>query len=284
MILSTILYLVLAPIVGGLIAGFDRKITARMQSRVGPPVLQPFYDFFKLLQKEDLYVRKSQQVLVKYYALFMIFTGAIFFAGADLLLVIFAFTLATMFLVFAAYKTGSPYSEIGAQREMLQAMAYEPMIILMAIAFYKITGSFNVSDILSYSQNASIITYLPGVFFGFIYVLTIKLRKSPFDLSTSHHAHQELVKGITVEFSGPTLAWIEIAHWYETVLLMGMIYLFFASNVLVAIAAIIICYLLEIFIDNTFARVKWQKMVVSSWIITIIFGLGNLIILDLLKY
>ena len=47
-IISGIAYLILAPVIGGLLAGLDRKISARMQRRVGPPVLQPFYDFFKL--------------------------------------------------------------------------------------------------------------------------------------------------------------------------------------------------------------------------------------------
>ena len=50
-IISGIAYLILAPVIGGLLAGLDRKISARMQRRVGPPVLQPFYDFFKLWDK-----------------------------------------------------------------------------------------------------------------------------------------------------------------------------------------------------------------------------------------
>jgi len=71
---------------------------------------------------------------------------------------------------------------------------------------------------------------LPGIFISILFVLTIKLRKSPFDLSTSHHAHQELVKGLTTEFSGSSLAMIEVAHWYENIMLLGFVYLFFASS------------------------------------------------------
>ena len=52
-VISIIAYLILAPIVGGLLAGLDRKFSAKMQRRVGPPVLQPFYDVFKLFEKED---------------------------------------------------------------------------------------------------------------------------------------------------------------------------------------------------------------------------------------
>ena len=94
-------------------------------------------------------------------------------------------------------------------------------------------------------------------------MLTIKLRKSPFDLSTSHHAHQEIVKGVTTDFAGPNLGKIEIAHWYEYVFLLGVIWLFFAWNPLIAVAAILVAYFLEILIDNTISRVKWQLMLRS---------------------
>jgi formate hydrogenlyase subunit 4 len=65
---------------------------------------------------------------------------------------------------------------------------------------------------------------------GYLYILTIKFRKSPFDLSMTHHAHQEIVKGLSTEFSGKALAAIEVAHWYENVLLLGIIYLFFSFH------------------------------------------------------
>ena len=72
-----------------------------------------------------------------------------------------------------------------------------------------------------------VITTIWLVFLGFVFILTIKLRKSPFDLSYSHHAHQELVKGITTEMSGPTLAKVEIMHWCENVLFLGWVGMFF---------------------------------------------------------
>ena len=134
----------------------------------------------------------------------VIFTGALFFAGADLLLVIFALTLAAIFFVLGAYKASSPYSFIGAERELIQIMAYEPMVLLTAVGMYIATKSFAVDDIASHPT--LLVLVLPGVFLGFLYTLEIKFRKSPFDLSCSHHAHQELVRGITTEFSGRTLA------------------------------------------------------------------------------
>lgn len=273
-IVWAIVFVLVAPFLGGLIAGIDRKITAHMQGRVGPSILQPFWDVGKLFEKENAVVNETQHFYAICYVVFMAFTGALFFAGGNILLVIFALTLAGIFLVLGAYAANSPYSYVGAERELLQIMAYEPMVILAAVGLFVATGSFNVSDIAA--STAPVILLIPGIFLGLLYVLTIKLRKSPFDISTSHHAHQEIVKGVTTEFSGPTLGWIEITHWYETVFLLGLVYLFFAFNPLLGIAAVVVVYLIEIFIDNTNARVKWQLALKSSWLIAAVVGVANL--------
>ena len=276
-----IAYIVLAPLVGGLLNGLDRVISARMQGRVGPPLLQPFYDVLKLLNKESVTVNRLQNFYVYCFFVFMVLAGSVFMSGGDLLLVIFALTLANIFFIVGGYSTNSPYSHVGAQREILQMMAYEPMVLLTAIGFYAVTGSFAVSNILQASSPA-IIT-MPLLFVGFLYVLTIKLRKSPFDLSTSHHGHQEIVKGITTEYSGRGLAFIEITHWYETIFILGFVYLFFAWGAavspLVALLVTAAAYFLEIVIDNTFARVKWQLALKSSWIVALAAGFINLFII-----
>ena len=102
----------------------------------GPPLLQPFYDVIKLWHKENIVVRRSQNFYIFFFLLLVIFTGGLFYAGSDLLLVIFALTLAAIFFVLAAYKASSPYSFIGAERELIQMMAYEPMVLLTAIGMY----------------------------------------------------------------------------------------------------------------------------------------------------
>ncbi|MDA8124085.1 MAG: NADH-quinone oxidoreductase subunit H [Deltaproteobacteria bacterium] len=270
------LYVVLAPLLGGLLAGVDRRITARMQGRVGPPILQPFYDVVKLFCKENLLVRRSQTVYIGFFLAFMVFTGAIFFAGEDLLLVIFSMTLASTFFVLAGYKGSSPYSAIGAERELLQIMAYEPMVLFYVIGIYMASRTFYVEQIAT-TAHPMLILSLPGVFLGFLYVLTIKLRKSPFDLSTSHHGHQEVVKGITTEFTGPALGLIEITHWYENVLLLGLIALFFAPNLWLGALVSLLAYFLEIFIDNACARARWQMTVFSSWVVAAVLGFGNIL-------
>ncbi len=279
------LYVLLAPFFGGLLAGVDRRITARMQGRQGPPVLQPFYDVLKLFEKRRVSVNKLQNFFIVLFFVFLVFTGALFFAGGDLLLFIFAFTLAALFFILAAYAANSPYSSIGAERELLQMMAYEPMVLLTAVGFYMATGSFKVADIVV--GDAPAVLLIPALFVGFCYVLTFKFRKSPFDLSTSHHGHQEIVKGITTEFSGSSLALIEIAHWYEATFLIGFLALFFVwSNplsILLGLAAALLVYFLEILVDNTFARVKWQLAIQSAWIVASVLGFLNLLALTLMN-
>ena len=276
-----LVFLVLAPFVGGFLAGIDRKLSARLQGRYGPPLRQPFFDVLKLFHKERIVVNKFQNFNIVLLFVFTIFSGALFFAGADLLLTIFSLALAGTFFILAGFSVGSPYSHLGAEREVIQMVSYEPMVILMAVGMYQVTGSFKVADLVQYPK--PLILYLPGIFAGFLYILTIKFRKSPFDLSMSHHAHQEIVRGITTEFSGPALALIEITHWYENVLLLGMVYLFFGFNPWVALVVSLATFLFEIFIDMNYARFKWQLTFASSWLFTAVAGISNIIVLNFIK-
>ena len=283
-ILGIVLYAVLAPFAGGLLAGLDRKVGARFQGRQGPPVLQPFYDVAKLFNKQALIVNNVQDFLVGGYFVFVLFTGCVFFAGGDLLLIFFALTLAEVFMLMAACSANSPFSSMGAQRELLQMMTYEPMILLAAIGFYKASGSFFVADIVH--SHVSAIAYIPGIFFGFLYILTIKFRKSPFDISTSHHAHQEMVKGLTTELSGNILALVEIATWYEDIMLLGFVALFVinlqAWSIPIAVVVALLAYFLEVLIDNIYPRVKWTTMLSSTWLVTLVAGGINLLVLTMI--
>ena len=272
-------YLVLAPLVGGFLAGLDRRITARMQGRQGPPLMQPFYDVMKLWGKEHIVVRRSQNFYMVFFVVFAIFTGALFFCGSDMLLVIFALTVAGIFFVLAAYKASSPYSFIGAEREMIQMVAYEPAVLMAAVGLYMVTDSFKVDEIAAYDGIAAI--PLAGVLLGLLYAMEIKFRKSPFDLSSSHHAHQELVRGVTTEFSGKTLAMVEVAHWYENVMLLGWIYLFFAAIPWLGLLVVGLVYFFIILVDNSFARMKWQAAIKSAWAVALVAGMGNLLLLHL---
>ena len=283
-LILAIVYLLGAPFLGALLEGLDRKVAARMQGRKGPSLLQPLYDTHKLFCKQSVVVNSVQDFLVCGFLVFVAFTGALFFWGGDILLVFFALTLAGIFFIMSACSANAPYSSMGAQRELMQMMAYEPMVLLTAIGFYIATGSFSVRQIAQAPVSA--ICYLPGFFVGFLFILTIKFRKSPFDISTSHHAHQEMVRGITTELSGNILALVTLSHWYENVFLLGVVGLFIINSSWVSIpAAILVClaaFLFETLVDNVFPRVKWQEMLKWTWIVTLAAGGINLMIVMLI--
>ena len=285
MIVKALIYILLAPFIGGLLSGIDRIFSARMQGRQGPPLFQPFYDVFKLMSKQTTVVNSIQVLFVVGYLIMTIFTGCLFFAGGDMLLVFFALSMSEVLMVMAAFSTNGPYSIMGAQRELLQMMCYEPMTLLVAIGFYYAQGSFMVNDLIK-AQTPAIIQ-LPGFFIGFIFILIIKLRKSPFDLSTSHHMHQEMVKGLTTDLSGNNLAFVEIAEWYDTILMMGIVGMFFITanpiSRVWALLACIVVFFLETLIDNIFPRVKYITMLKVTWAVILVFAGTNLLILNVLK-
>ena len=285
-IIFAIAYVLLAPLVGGILEGVDRKISARMQRRVGPPVLQPFYDVRKLLNKQTISVMTAQTFLLMTYMVLMILTGTMFYFGTDILMCFFVMSTGATFLYFASVVTSSPYSSIGAQRELIQMMAYEPAVLLSCVGFYLAAGTFQVSEIAG-GDHLSYFLQLPGFFVAFVFILTIKMRKSPFDISTSHHAHQELIKGLTTEMGSKNLAIFQITEWYENVFLMGVVGLFFVNaniySVIVAIVAILLVYFLEVLIDNSSARMKWADMLKLSWVVTLFSAGVNLIILMVIR-
>ena len=284
-VIFVLAYLILAPFVGALLDGIDRIVSARMQRRKGPSQMQPFYDLGKLFSKEMIAVNNVQLLLNLSYLVILMIAGSMLFAGADLLMVLFILSTADMFLIMAASSDSSPFANMGASREMLQMMAYEPLTLLVAVGFYLTTGSFQVSDFLT--RDYSAVIWMPGLLFGFMFTTAIKFRKSPFDLSTSHHAHQEMVKGITTEMSGTTLAIMNIAEYYEMILLLGIFFLFFVNSTwwswIVAFVVCALIFFMETLWDNVSARVKWKTLLYSCWVVTLVAGGVNILILMLIK-
>jgi ech hydrogenase subunit B len=193
---------------------------------------------------------------------------------ADVLMIIFVYTISSIALIVGGMSTGSPYARIGSSREIMAILSYEPVLILYALAIYLLTGTFKLSAL----ENAStpMLVYTPLIFIAMLFVLNIKLKKSPFDYSTSHHAHQELVKGMLTEYSGPGLAGIEIGHFYEYVFLTGLIFVFWTVNPLIGLIISFAAFLLVIVIDNITARVYWQWMLKLSWTFLLAISIVNI--------
>lgn len=273
-VMAVIAALFLAPLIGGLVAGLDRKVTARLQGRYGPPILQPFYDVLKLFGKEKMIVNYWQIVCAYMYLVANVLTVVLLALQSDLLLIFFVLAVGGVFLVIGALAAESPYSQIGAQRELIQMLTYEPLLILVFVGIYLETGSFKISEIIATYHEPLLIT-LPLLFVVMGYALVIKLKKSPFDIATSHHAHQEIVKGVLTEYSGPYLGIIEISHWYETVFLLGLCALFWHTSFLWMAVLVVATYFGEVLVDNVCARLTWRWMLPHAWTGGLIMSFAN---------
>ena len=245
---------------------------------MGPKLLQPYYDVRKLLSKQQTSVNAIDEAYITCALIFAILAGGMFISGSNLLMCVFLVTLGTLFVIIAAYSSRSPFADAGADRECLQVMSYEPMLMIMTVGFFTATQSFDVARLFEIDQ--PIILTLVPIFLGLLFILTIKLRKSPFDLSYSHHAHQELLKGITTEMTGRTLAKIEIMHWCESVLFLMWVGMFFIwdspISIPIAVAVVAVTWFLEVAIDNNFARMKWQACLKLAWLVALVVGVVNL--------
>lgn len=270
----------LAPLVGGLLRGLDRKITARLQGRMGPPVIQPFYDFGKLVGKSCVVSSRASMAWAWSYFLLTLTAFTLFFLGQDLLVVFLILAFAGSALAFGALSSRSPYARFGANRELLQILACEPILLLAAVAIYFQTGNFTVYSVLE--ANQPLLPYLPLVFVAVLIALGIKMRKSPFDIAASEHAHQELVRGVYTEYSGRFLALMELTHWYKIVLLLAFIALFWAQPLWVGVLIALGAYVLELWLDNISARLRWSWMLGVSWSLGVGFIVVNLVLLSVM--
>ncbi len=263
------------PLLGGLAGGLDRILTARLQARTGPPLWQPYYDVIKLLAKELVVVNGWQAFCVYSYLFAAMLALILFVMQSDLLLILFIQAVGAVFLVMGALASTSPYSQVGAHRELLQILTYEPLLFLAAVGIYLETGSFKLMTVMQWK--APLMLKLPLLFMALCLVLIIKLRKSPFDLSGCHHAHQELVRGVFTDFSGPLLGMIEIGHWYETILILGVCSLFWATGAVSMVMLAAAVYTAVIVVDNATARLNWRWMLGYGWAMGLAMALVNLI-------
>ena len=267
---SYILFL-LAPLLGGLLYGMDRIVRARMQNRIGPPLLQPYYDMLKLIDKKPFMIHKTHVVLAIMHCITLWISVGMILFGMHLLYIIFIHLLSSIFLILAGYSVRSSYSHIGANRELLSHIAYEPLLILIALGFYLQTGSFEItyirqSDIPLYSLFLLLLT--------FILIIPIKLKKSPFDAS---EAHQEIVGGVEIEYSGIFFEFLYMAKWLEYIFVYLILFLFAGDSYIIA-SLLFLCVFFGInLIDNATARIRIDHLIKITLSIGLILSILNII-------
>lgn len=276
-IITAVLLALATPVIGGLLAGVDRKLTAKMQERVGPPLVQPFYDVLKLWGKNPMISNNLQPMLAFGYLGFALVAAGMVTFQQDLLLVLFIMGIADICLTVAAVSTKSPYSYLGGRREFLAMLSYEPVMLLVDVAIFLVTGSFTIKGIYAYGQ--PLLMVLPLALVALMFVLVIEMKKSPYDVSGSGHAHQELVRGVFTEFSGYTMALIELGHWTKLATTLMIFSLFWAPNPAIGVVISLTMFFVALVVDNIYPRLTWQKMLKTTWTTGFVLILLNLAVL-----
>ncbi|MDX1809760.1 MAG: NADH-quinone oxidoreductase subunit H [Sulfurospirillaceae bacterium] len=244
-----------APLWGGFIYGFERVLRAKMQRRIGPPLLQPFYDMLKLIGKRAFFIHKTHRLLGLFYFFALWVTLFLIFLGGNLLYIIYFHLMASIFYILAGFSVKSIFSNLGSNRKLLSIIAYEPVLILTAISLYLNYHSFEISRILILDMPIS------NLFLNYLAILVIIpaiTGHSPFD---APKAHQEIIGGIDVEYGGVFYEMIYMAKFLETIFIYSFIYILCGNNHFLGIVLIMISFLLVNLVDNATARIKIRDMV-----------------------
>jgi len=297
--------LLFAGALGLLFMGIDRKVTAHMQHRIGPPIWQEFLDFGKLLGKEDITPAAAQGVvftLAPLIALGAAVTVILLLpinsaqpaltSVADLIVIIYLLNIPAICIMLGGYSSACPFGAIGASRYVVQLFSYELIFIVTALTAAVKVGSLSLGSIVTYQvQNGWLAFKAPLAAAAMIVAAQGKLLRVPFDIP---EAESEIVHGPLTEYSGPKLGLMRLAYGIELFAVAGLITaLFFGGPVAHTVAGVqipgVVSFLIKTFaivllttnIRNIAARLRIDQAMKFFWTIIALLAIVNLIIVVL---
>ncbi|MDF2956892.1 MAG: Formate hydrogenlyase subunit HyfC [Candidatus Alkanophagales archaeon MCA70_species_1] len=213
--------LIFTAVVGLLLVWEKRKLTARLQARIGPPIYQCFVDFFKLLWKETLIPEEANRSLfilspilaltaVTLIMLFIPIAGKPFlgFVG-DLIVVLYLLTIPPFAAAIGGSSSANPFGGVGASREISLLFAYELPLVLAALTVALDAGTLKLAEIVTAQQNLLYIAKYPLAAIAFFFCIMAKLSWIPFDIP---EAKTEIMAGLFTEYSGVLLGIFKLAY------------------------------------------------------------------------
>lgn len=279
-------------VVGLFLTWIDRKVTARIHWRVGPPWFQPYADFLKLLLKETIIPEGSSKTLFLLGPLLGLIGMSIFavmlfnmnfnpsgsFVG-DLIVIIYLLALPPIGIIIGGSASKNPLASVGASREMTQYFAYElPFLIALVSIIIKAGGSVKFGEIILAQQASGPFLYsISGVIAGVVIFLCIQAKLSfvPFDIP---EAEQEIMAGPYIEYSGVTLAIYKMTRammfFLLPLFLISVLWGGFANWW--AILKLLLIVVLIILVKNTNPRLRIDQALKFFWV-----GIGALSIIGL---
>ena len=283
---------VFTAVVGLFLTWIDRKVTARIHWRVGPPWYQPYADFLKLLLKETMIPEGSSRVLFLLAPLLGLVSMSILavmlfsmnfnpggtFVG-DLIVIVYLLALPPLGIMIGGSASKNPLASVGVSREMTQYFAYElPFLITIAAVILKAGGSVRFGDIILAQQaNGPFLYSISGVIGAIVILLSTqaKLGFVPFDIP---EAEQEIMAGPYIEYSGVALAMYKVVRammlFLLPLLLISLLWGGFADWW--AIPKFLLIVVLIVLMKNTNPRIKIDQALRFFWI-----GVGILSIIGL---
>lgn len=223
--------------------GADRRLAARLQGRVGPPLMQPFYDLVKLARKRTMVPDIAAEPV--FLGAPLVGAASMMLAAAmvpipgvyapapilgDLLVLLYLLAVPAVVLMVAGSASGSPFGAIGFSREMALMLAYEGPLVLVVAAIALRTGSFSLTDIVIYQQAHGDFLFDPVMWpalAAFVAFYPANLGIVPFDIP---EAETEVLEGPLLEYSGPALGLFKLMSALKAVVVLSLgIALFFPS-------------------------------------------------------
>ena len=277
--------------VGLWLAGVDRKVLARMQHRIGPPIRQPLYDFLKLMGKETIIPHAANKAvylgapIVGFVSLAMIMLfipvgGFVAVSGsADLVVILYLITIPGVALIVGGSSSGSPYAGIGISREMVTMMAYElPFVLVLLAVARKVGGAnlvFSMESIAAWqAANGSLLFHwsmIPAAI-AMLLVIPAEVGTQPFDVA---EAETEICEGPLVEYSGAPLGLFKLNTAMKMFVMTGLFTALFMGGlrtgivVLDVVIFVVICTVLTILSMTTIhavtARLKIEHLFKFYW-------------------
>ncbi len=214
-------------VMGLLFAGIDRKLYARMQSRIGPPILQPFYDVLKLLGKEVV-VPKGASPLYSLAPVLHAATAATLAAYVpfgvssplshygDIIVIIYLIALAAFAVVLGGAASGSPFSSVGSQRELVLIVSIDAPMLISLLTLAWLSPRVSVFSLEAISRQPLLFTGNPmAVVLGLILMIGVVMwyiGDIKVGITDVEEAETEIAGGPLAEYSGPNLAMFEMGR------------------------------------------------------------------------
>ncbi len=260
-----------------IISWFDRKLTARIQWRVGPPFLQNFYDLFKLFSKEVLIPETANKtlfvlspivalasiILVATILWLVVFMPSYSFVG-DVIVVLYLLMIPSIMFIIGALSSGNPISALGASREIKLMLSYElPLICAVLVPIIK-SSSIKFVELMKISAFSSVSEIIALIVA--IICFQAKLGLVPFDIA---EAETEIASGIFIEYSGPLLGMIRLTRqilFSIAPLFIITVFLFKGSWLLLIIKYILLIIIFTL-IRNVNPRLRIDQAVKFFWFI-----------------